>query len=68
MHTTNHKSLYINTYRILFCMYKEDETDFQAIIRKNGNSFVITIPKEVATQLEIGLNCGVSVHLRKWKK
>ena len=68
MYTTKHKYLYSNIYIIIFCMYKEDETDFPAIIRKTGNSFVITVPKEAITQLNLGLNSGISVHIRKWKK
>ena len=49
-------------------MYKEYETDFPAIVRKNGSSFVVTVPKEAIIQLNLGQNSGVSVHVRKWKK
>ena len=46
----------------------ETESNFEAMIRKAGNSFVITIPKEVLTKLNLGDNSGISVHIRKWSK
>lgn len=49
-------------------MYKESESNFEAIVRKTGNSFVLTIPKEVIVKLNLAENCGLSVNVRKWKK
>ncbi|MBW2975357.1 hypothetical protein KY366_06580 [Candidatus Woesearchaeota archaeon] len=49
-------------------MYKEDESRFEAIVRKAGNSYVITIPKEVLAKLSLSSNSGISVNIRKWKK
>jgi antitoxin component of MazEF toxin-antitoxin module len=49
-------------------MYKETETDFDAIVRKTGNSYVITVPKEVLTKLNLSSNSGLSVHIKKWAK
>ena len=49
-------------------MYKETEGNFEAIIRKTGNSFVLTVPKEVIIKLNLAENSGLSIHARKWKK
>ena len=46
----------------------ETESNFEAIVRKAGNSFVITIPREVLTKLDLADNSGLSVHIRKWSK
>jgi antitoxin component of MazEF toxin-antitoxin module len=49
-------------------MYVEDEANFEGILRKTGNSYVITVPKEVITKLNLGENVGMSIHVKKWKK
>lgn len=49
-------------------MYKETESNFEAIIRKTGNSYVITVPKEVLIKLNLNSNSGLAVHVRKWAK
>ena len=49
-------------------MYKEKECDFEAIVRKTGNSYVVTVPKEVLIKLNLASNSGISVHIRKWAK
>ena len=46
----------------------ETEANFEAIVRKAGNSFVMTIPKEVLIKLKLVDNSGISVHIRKWSK
>lgn len=46
----------------------ETESNFEAIIRKTGNSFVITVPKEVIMKLNLAENSGLAVHVRKWAK
>ena len=49
-------------------MYKEIDSNFEAIVRRTGNSFVLTIPKEVIIKLNLAENSGLSVNVRKWKK
>ena len=49
-------------------MYKETESNFEAILRKTGNSYVITVPKEVLIKLSLSSNFGLSVNIRKWAK
>lgn len=48
-------------------MNQEEESTFDAIVRKTGHSCVITIPKETITKLSLGTNSGLSVVIRKWK-
>lgn len=49
-------------------MYNESESHFDAIVRRTGNSFVITVPKESILKLGLAENSGVSINLKKWVK
>ena len=45
----------------------EKEADFEGIIRKVGNSLVVTIPKEVVIKLSLGPKSGIAIHARRWE-
>ncbi len=49
-------------------MYNESEGKFEAMVRRTGNSLVITVPKETVVKLSLGEGSGIEVHIRKWKK
>jgi len=46
----------------------EFESYFDAKLRKNGNSMIITIPKETIEKLELKVNDILEVAIKKAKK
>lgn len=46
----------------------ETESDFDAKVRKGGNSYIITIPIETIEKLDLAINFGLTVHIKKWAK